>query len=88
MRGDSMPAECRLCSWTGNGWPDLEAHLKSHEIVDPLGDDLAIRLHAAKDYPDRSENTLGLYDRADRLMAVIVRIRPRSLDDPMRFEGE
>ena len=84
----TMPCECRLCDWCGDGWVELEQHLiASHDLRGVLGDNLGMKLHAAKDYPDWSENTMGLYNPPDRLIAIIVTKKIRAADDPMRFGG-
>ncbi len=80
--------ECRLCTATGEGWVVLGKHLhEAHQVADgTLGDELDMRLHAAKDYPSHSENTFGLYNPPARLLAVLTKSAPRAADDPMRFE--
>jgi hypothetical protein len=79
--------DCRLCDWTGAGWVSLDLHLTTvHSLPIRLGNDATLKLHAAKDYQDRSENTLGLYDPEERLLAVIVMITVRAADDPMGWE--
>lgn len=75
--------ECRLCAQTGEDLLLLSRHLEESHGV---GGELATRLHAAKDYQDRSENTLGVYASPETLLAVFLRVTEREADDPMRFE--
>lgn len=87
MSAGQMPCECRLCNWRGEDWETLKKHLMAaHDVPAFLEKQMTMKLHAAKDHPDRSENTLGLYDPEDRLLAVVVRIMPRAADDPMGWE--
>jgi len=63
----------------------MHQHLRdAHRLPLGLDSDLTIQLHAAKDYPDRSENVLGYYE-GTRLVALHLRITERPADDPMRF---
>ena len=80
---DDDPCECRICTARTTGGAALLTHLKNdHELVP--NDSWEMRLHAATDGPEWSENTFGYYE-GQRLLAVRVMRREREADDPMRF---
>ncbi len=77
--------ECRLCEATE---ADLfiGRHLANAHEWDFDAKPAEVRLHASKDGPDWSENTMG-YWHGDLLLGIVVLRREREADDPMRFDG-
>jgi hypothetical protein len=78
--------ECRLCGTKPMNHEELIGHLDgAHGFTKEGRDALGPRLHAGKDYPEYSVNTLGWYD-GEQLVCLCVQVRERAADDPMRFE--
>lgn len=79
--------ECRLCAGPALTRAEISEHLATAHGYNPdLSENLfEVRLHAAKDHPEYSENTLGVYDGAELVCLWVLR-RERAPDDPMGWE--
>ncbi len=75
--------ECRLCDPYPFDADEMDDHLiAAHGLTQEQCKKLEGRLHAAKDYSDRSENTLGWYE-GEKLICLSVIVSERDPDDPM-----